>query len=101
MSFCGCEHGRHNVSNASCVNRVGTAPAHERAGITRDKCGALPAMRIKLELTIKLETRMRNTKTFYMEITRGCILDLIVMDIFACINDLLIDYLTISLVHSK
>lgn len=42
MSFCGCGQGRHNVSSASCVKSVGTAPAHERAGMTRDKCGALP-----------------------------------------------------------
>lgn len=42
ISFCGCGHGRHNVSSASCVNSVGTAPAHERAGITREICGALP-----------------------------------------------------------
>lgn len=45
ISFCGCGHGRHSVSNASCVKSVGTAPAHERAGMTRDKCGALAAKR--------------------------------------------------------
>lgn len=40
MSLCGCGPGRHKFSNASYEMTVGTAPAHERAGITRDKCTA-------------------------------------------------------------
>lgn len=40
ISFCGCGLGRHSVPSASCVSTVGTAPAHDRAGRTRDKCGA-------------------------------------------------------------
>lgn len=43
ISLCGCELGRHNVSSASCVNNVGTAPAHDRAGKVRGKCGAWTA----------------------------------------------------------
>lgn len=41
ISFCGCGQGQHNVSKASCVNSVGTAPAHDLAGRTRETCGAI------------------------------------------------------------
>lgn len=59
MSFCGCGHGRHNVSSASCVNSVGTAPAHERAGITREICGALPVNSYQITINWKILWRFR------------------------------------------
>lgn len=41
ISFCGCGVGRQRESRASCVNKVGTAPAQDRAGSTLETCGVI------------------------------------------------------------
>lgn len=57
ISFCGCGPGRQSVSRASSVNRVGVAPAHDRAGKTREMCGAATSIKSRVSLSFFRNTR--------------------------------------------
>lgn len=41
ISFCGCGVGQQREASASCVYKVGTAPAQDLAGSTRETCGVI------------------------------------------------------------